>query len=69
MKIKEVGVFGMLAASIILAFGGLALVSRGDATGWIGVCVAIPLLFVVQRAMRVTSSPTPIDETTVVDKT
>lgn len=58
MKTKEVVVFVMLAASIVSAFGGLSLVSRGESMGWIGVAVAVPLLFVVQKAMRVVSSPT-----------
>ena len=58
MKLKEALVFVMLAASIVAAFGGFALVSRGVPMGWLGVAVAVPLLFVVQRAMRVVSSPT-----------
>jgi len=58
MKIKEALVFVMLAASIVAAFGGFALVSRGVPMGWIGVAVAVPMLFIVQRAMRATSSPT-----------
>jgi FtsH-binding integral membrane protein len=58
MKIKEVLVFVLLASSIVAAFGGFALVSRGVPMGWVGVAVALPMLFVVQRAMRVVSSPT-----------
>ena len=58
MKIKEVLVFVLLASSIIAAFGGFALVSRGVTMGWIGVAVAMPMLYVVQRAMRAVSSPT-----------
>jgi hypothetical protein len=58
MKIKEALVFVMLAASIVAAFGGFALVSRGVPLGWLGVALAAPMLFVVQRAMRVVSSPT-----------
>jgi hypothetical protein len=58
MKTKEILVFLLLAASIVAAFGGFALVSRGDAQGWVGVAVAVPMLFVVQRAMRVVSAPT-----------
>jgi FtsH-binding integral membrane protein len=58
MKIKEVLVFALLASSIVAAFGGFALVSRGVSMGWIGVAVAMPMLFIVQRAMRAVSSPT-----------
>jgi hypothetical protein len=58
MKLKEALVFVMLAASIVAAFGGFALVSRGTPMGWLGVAVAVPMLFVVQRAMRLGSSST-----------
>jgi FtsH-binding integral membrane protein len=60
MKLKEVLVFVLLVASIVAAFGGFALVSRGAPSGWIGVVAALPMLFVVQRSMRATSSPTAI---------
>ena len=63
MKIKEALVFVLLAASIVAAFGGFALVSRGAPMGWVGVAVAVPMLFIVQRAMRAISSPTEALET------
>lgn len=66
MKLKEVLVFVLLVASVVAAFGGFALVSRGASYGWIGVVASVPMLFVVQRSMRATSSPTidaaPADE-------
>jgi hypothetical protein len=68
MKLKEVLVFVLLAASIIAAFGGFALVSRGETMGWAGVAIAVPMLFVVQRAMRATSTATPIDDVKPVPK-
>jgi hypothetical protein len=64
MKSKEVLVFVLLVASIVAAFGGFALVSRGASSGWIGVVAAVPMLFVVQRSMRATSSPTPVRDAT-----
>jgi FtsH-binding integral membrane protein len=63
MKIKEVLVFVLLVASVVAAFGGFALVSRGTSAGWIGVAAALPMLFVVQRAMRAVSSPTVVEPT------
>jgi hypothetical protein len=68
MKIKEVLVFVMLAASIVSAFGGFALVSRGEPMGWIGVAVAVPILFVVQKAMRLGSSQTETIHDTEIAK-
>lgn len=52
MKLKEMFVFVMLAAGVVGAFGGLALVSRGEAYGWIGVAAAVPMLLVAVRNMR-----------------
>jgi len=56
MKTKEVLIFALLALSIVAAFGGFALVSRGAQVGWLGVAVAAPMMFVVQRAMRAGSA-------------
>jgi hypothetical protein len=57
MKTKEILVFALLALIVMATFGGFALVSRGTAAGWIGVAAAVPMLVIVQRAMRVGSSP------------
>ncbi len=59
MKLKESFVFVLLAATVVAAFGGFALVSRGETLGWLGVAFAAPMVFVVQRAMRVSSTHTP----------
>ncbi|MDB4935934.1 MAG: hypothetical protein JWP87_2906 [Labilithrix sp.] len=67
MKMKERFVFVLLVASVVSAFGGFALVSRGVSEGWAGVVIAIPMLVVVQRAMRVVSSPTAVEETAKAD--
>jgi hypothetical protein len=56
MKTKEMFVFALLGLSIIAMFGGFALVSRGAAAGWIGVAIAAPMMFIVQRAMRAGSA-------------
>jgi hypothetical protein len=56
MKTKEMFVFALLALSIVAMFGGFALVSRGATEGWIGVVLAAPMMFVVQRAMRAGSA-------------
>jgi FtsH-binding integral membrane protein len=69
MKLKEVLVFVLLVASIVAAFGGFALVSRGTSSGWIGVLAAVPMLFVVQRSMRATSSPTELTAEATEEKT
>lgn len=58
MKMKELLTFVLLAASIVAAFGGFALVSRGETLGWVGVVIAVPMMYFVQRAMRLTSTPT-----------
>ena len=68
MKIKEALVFMLLASSIVAAFGGFALVSRGETMGWLGVVVAVPMLYFVQRAMRVVSSPTETIEVREIAK-
>ena len=56
MKSKEMLVFALLVASIVAAFGGFALVSRGAPVCWLGVALAVPMLFVIQRNMRVGSA-------------
>jgi hypothetical protein len=55
MKLRESFVFALLGCGVIATFGGLALVSRGESFGWLGVVLAAPMLFAVQRHMRVTS--------------
>ena len=44
--------FVLLVVGIVLAFAGLALVSRGQTHGWLGVATAAPMLFFAQRSMR-----------------
>ncbi len=61
MKTKEMFVFALLGLSIVSMFGGFALVSRGATMGWIGIALAAPMLFVVQRAMRAGSARTESD--------
>jgi len=56
MKTKEMFVFALLGLSILGMFGGVALVSRGAPWGWIGIALAVPMLFTVQRAMRAASA-------------
>ena len=56
MKTKEILVFALLALSVVATFGGFALVSRGTQLGWIGVAVSLPMMFIVQRAMRAGSA-------------
>ena len=58
---KESLVFVLLAIGIVSAFAGLALVSRGDSTGWLGVGIAAPVLFIAQRSMRVVGSVTKVE--------
>jgi hypothetical protein len=56
MKSKELLVFALLVASVVATFGGFALVSRGAQLGWLGVALAVPMMFVVQRNMRLGSA-------------
>jgi hypothetical protein len=58
-KTKEGVVFALITLSIVAAFGGVALVSRGVPSGWIGIAVALPMLLIVSRAMRAASSALP----------
>lgn len=55
-KTKEGVVFALIALIIVATFGGVALVSRGVPSGWIGIAVALPMLLIVARAMRAASS-------------
>lgn len=59
MKSREALVFALIALSIVAMFGGFALVSRGVPSGWIGIVAAMPMLLIVQRAMRAASSALP----------
>lgn len=52
MKTKEMLVFALLALSVVATFGGFALISRGAQVGWIGVAISVPMMLIVQRAMR-----------------
>jgi hypothetical protein len=56
---KEGAVFALIALSIVATFGGIALVSRGVTSGWIGIAAALPMLLIVARAMRAASSALP----------
>jgi hypothetical protein len=56
MRSKEMLVFALLLLSIVAAFGGFALVSRGAQLGWVGIALAVPMMFVVQRHMRVAAA-------------
>ena len=56
---KEGLVFALIALSIVATFGGIALVSRGVPSGWIGIAAALPMLLIVARAMRAASSALP----------
>jgi CDP-diglyceride synthetase len=58
-KTKEGLVFALIALSIVATFGGIALVSRGVPSGWIGIAAALPMLLIVARAMRAASSALP----------
>lgn len=58
-KTKERLVFALIALSIVATFGGIALVSRGVPSGWIGIAAALPMLLIVARAMRAASSALP----------
>ncbi|MEA2748208.1 MAG: hypothetical protein QOI41_2351 [Myxococcales bacterium] len=60
-KTKETVVFALIALSIVLMFGGFALVSRGVTTGWIGIAASAPMLLIVQRAMRAGSSAVVVE--------
>ena len=63
MKLKDLFVYVMLIAGVIAGLGGMALVSRDVTYGWAGIALAVPLLFVVQRSMRLSASvaPTPAE--------
>lgn len=60
MKLKESFVFVFLIVGIVSIFGGLALVSRGMTYGWGAVALAVPILVVVARSMRLRSSQAPV---------
>ena len=56
MSTKELIGFVCLAGGIIGAGGGIALVSRAQSMGWVGLLIAPFLLFVAYRQMRLTKA-------------
>jgi hypothetical protein len=52
MSLKESLVFALLAGGIVAMIAGFALVSRGVPLGWASVVLALPMLFIAQRSMR-----------------